>query len=220
LFLGNTSLYLIGAGPIIKNGQTIDGPRKILFRQNSLMKGRQHLLAALCGFIHWIAQLLHLKFGFDAVETKGSGSFGIILIQAAEHFSLKRLMATQYTIGLDYGTNSVRALIVTLPTARRSPPPSRTYSHGTHGVILARDPNLARQQSGGLRQGCGDHHQAGACCREENVRVSMLPKSSASAWTRRAAHHCRGCERQPLAFSKKFAIIRRRWRGCGRITPV
>jgi len=57
LFLGNTSLYLIGAGPIIKNGQTIDAPAQILFRAKQFNEGKQHLLAALCGFIHWIAQL-------------------------------------------------------------------------------------------------------------------------------------------------------------------
>ena len=54
-------------------------------------------------------------------------------------------MSTQYTIGLDYGTNSVRALIVNVANGREVAAAVWTYAHGTQGVILARDPNLARQ---------------------------------------------------------------------------
>src|SRR5258706_8717254 len=54
-------------------------------------------------------------------------------------------MATQYTIGLDYGTNSVRALIVNVANGAEVAAAVWTYAHGTQGVILARDPNLARQ---------------------------------------------------------------------------
>ena len=54
-------------------------------------------------------------------------------------------MSTQYSIGLDYGTNSVRALIVDVRNGREVGTAVWEYAHGTHGVILARDPNLARQ---------------------------------------------------------------------------
>jgi L-ribulokinase len=54
-------------------------------------------------------------------------------------------MANQYTIGLDYGTNSVRALIVNVANGAEVGTAVWTYSHGTQGVILSRDPNLARQ---------------------------------------------------------------------------
>jgi L-ribulokinase len=54
-------------------------------------------------------------------------------------------MATQYTIGLDYGTNSVRALIVKVANGAEVAAAVWTYAHGTQGVILSRDPNLARQ---------------------------------------------------------------------------
>jgi len=54
-------------------------------------------------------------------------------------------MAAKYTIGLDYGTNSVRALIVNVINGAEVAAAVWTYSHGTHGVILARNPNLARQ---------------------------------------------------------------------------
>jgi L-ribulokinase len=54
-------------------------------------------------------------------------------------------MAPQYTIGLDYGTNSVRALLVNIANGREIATAVWTYAHGTDGVILGRDPNLARQ---------------------------------------------------------------------------
>lgn len=54
-------------------------------------------------------------------------------------------MSAKYTIGLDYGTNSVRALIVNVANGAEVATAVWTYAHGTRGVILSRDPNLARQ---------------------------------------------------------------------------
>ncbi len=54
-------------------------------------------------------------------------------------------MPAKYTIGLDYGTNSVRALIVNVSNGAEIAAAVWTYAHGTQGVILSRDPNLARQ---------------------------------------------------------------------------
>ena len=54
-------------------------------------------------------------------------------------------MSPRYSIGLDYGTNSVRALIVNVANGREVGTAVWEYAHGTHGVILSRDPNLARQ---------------------------------------------------------------------------
>lgn len=54
-------------------------------------------------------------------------------------------MSAKYTIGLDYGTNSVRALLVNTANGREVSTAVWTYAHGEQGVILGRDPNLARQ---------------------------------------------------------------------------
>jgi L-ribulokinase len=54
-------------------------------------------------------------------------------------------MNSAYTIGLDYGTNSVRTLIVNTANGREIATAVWNYAHGTQGVILSRDPNLARQ---------------------------------------------------------------------------
>jgi L-ribulokinase len=51
----------------------------------------------------------------------------------------------KYTLGLDYGTNSVRALIVNSANGREVAAAVWNYATGTQGVILSRDPNLARQ---------------------------------------------------------------------------
>src|SRR5258707_1959452 len=55
-------------------------------------------------------------------------------------------MSPKYTLGLDYGTNSVRTLIVNTTKGREVATAVWNYSQGTQGVILSRDPNLARQQ--------------------------------------------------------------------------
>src|SRR5690349_9672597 len=54
-------------------------------------------------------------------------------------------MSSTYSIGLDYGTNSVRTLLVDTDNGREVATAVWNYSNGTQGVILSRDPNLARQ---------------------------------------------------------------------------
>jgi len=54
-------------------------------------------------------------------------------------------MKAAYTIGLDYGTNSVRGLMVNTANGREVATAVWNYPSGTQGVILSRDPNLARQ---------------------------------------------------------------------------
>ena len=55
-------------------------------------------------------------------------------------------METMFTIGLDYGTNSVRALIVKVKDGTEIASCVWSYAHGNAGVVEdPRDPNLARQ---------------------------------------------------------------------------
>lgn len=49
------------------------------------------------------------------------------------------------TIGLDYGTNSARAIVVDVATGEEVASAVAGYPGGTDGVVLSDDPNLARQ---------------------------------------------------------------------------
>ena len=58
-------------------------------------------------------------------------------------------MASAYAIGLDFGTNSVRALVVDVATGREAGTGVFEYPSGEDGVLLDRDrPDLARQHPG------------------------------------------------------------------------
>src|SRR5229473_2479933 len=54
-------------------------------------------------------------------------------------------MTAKYSVGLDYGTNSVRTVIVNVVNGREVATAVWNYARGDQGVILSRDPNLARQ---------------------------------------------------------------------------
>jgi len=54
-------------------------------------------------------------------------------------------MNPQYVIGLDFGTNSARALLVSAHNGEEVASSIWNFAQGTDGVILGRDPNLARQ---------------------------------------------------------------------------
>lgn len=60
---------------------------------------------------------------------------------------------SKYTIGLDYGTNSVRALVVNVANGAEAGSAVHVYSHGREGVILSSDPNLARQHPADYLEG-------------------------------------------------------------------
>lgn len=54
-------------------------------------------------------------------------------------------MERRYALGLDYGTNSVRALIVDVSNGKEVGTSEWKYRRGKDGVILSADPHLARQ---------------------------------------------------------------------------
>ncbi len=79
-------------------------------------------------------------------------------------------MNARYTIGLDFGTNSVRTLIVDIANGHEIATAVWGYEHGDQGVILARDPNLARQHPADYAKGAEvTMHKALASARK-NVR--------------------------------------------------
>ena len=63
-------------------------------------------------------------------------------------------MDSAYAIGLDFGTNSVRALVVDVASGREAGTGVFDYPSGLQGVLLDRDrPDLARQHPGDYVQG-------------------------------------------------------------------
>lgn len=65
----------------------------------------------------------------------------------------KVYVMARYTMGLDYGTNSVRAILVNVANGREIASATWTYAHGKEGVLLSGDPNLARQHPADYRKG-------------------------------------------------------------------
>ncbi|NIR52713.1 MAG: ribulokinase, partial [candidate division Zixibacteria bacterium] len=58
-------------------------------------------------------------------------------------------MPPTYTIGLDFGTNSVRALVLDLMSGEENASETASYPSGENGVLLdERNPHLARQYPG------------------------------------------------------------------------
>ena len=67
---------------------------------------------------------------------------------------LKEVRMAKYAIGLDYGTNSCRSLIVNLVTGEEVASHVYDYPSGQRGVIVdPRDPNVARQRPADYREG-------------------------------------------------------------------
>ena len=115
-------------------------------------------------------------------------------------------MKRKYSIGLDYGTNSVRTLIVDTANGREVGTAVWQYEHGTAGVILSRDPNLARQHPADYVKGA-----------EISIRRALRAAGNAVAGfapeqviglgvdTTGSTPIPVGSDGRPLAFQKKFA---------------
>ncbi|MFO1487314.1 MAG: ribulokinase [Verrucomicrobiota bacterium] len=115
-------------------------------------------------------------------------------------------MATQYTIGLDYGTNSVRALIVNVANGAEVAAAVWGYSHGTAGVILSRDPNLARQHPADYLQGAEiTIKQALATAKKTVKGFNAGQVIGIGVDTTGSTPLPVGKDGQPLVFQKKFA---------------
>ena len=115
-------------------------------------------------------------------------------------------MKSQYTIGLDYGTNSVRALIVNVANGAEIAAAVWTYAHGTQGVILARDPNLARQHPADYLNGAEiTIKQALATAKKSVKGFSPSQVIGIGVDTTGSTPLPVDKNGQPLAFSKKYA---------------
>ncbi len=115
-------------------------------------------------------------------------------------------MKTQYTIGLDYGTNSVRALIVNVANGAEVAAAVWTYAHGTQGVILSRDPNLARQHPLDYVNGAEITIKQALATAKKTVK-GFKPEQviGIGVDTTGSTPLPVDANGQPLAFSKKFA---------------
>ena len=115
-------------------------------------------------------------------------------------------MSKLYTIGLDYGTNSVRALIVNVANGAEVAAAVWTYAHGTQGVILARDPNLARQHPADYVAGVDiTIKQALATAKKSVKGFNASQVIGIGVDTTGSTPLPVDANGQPLAFNKKFA---------------
>lgn len=118
----------------------------------------------------------------------------------------KNMSVKKYTIGLDYGTNSVRALIVNVADGAEIAAAVWTYAHGTQGVILARDPNLARQHPADYLQGVEITIKQALASAKKNVRGFKAEQViGIGVDTTGSTPLPVDADGQPLAFQKKFA---------------
>jgi L-ribulokinase len=114
-------------------------------------------------------------------------------------------MSSQYTIGLDYGTNSVRALIVNVANGAEVAAAVWGYSHGTAGVILSRDPNLARQHPADYLKGAEVTIKQALTTAKKTVKgFNASQVIGIGVDTTGSTPLPVGKDGQPLVFQKKF----------------
>jgi L-ribulokinase len=115
-------------------------------------------------------------------------------------------VSAKFTIGLDYGTNSVRALVVDTANGREVGTAVWNYAHGTAGVILSRDPNLARQHPADYVAGAKITIKNALADAKKNVRgFSANQVVGIGVDTTGSTPLPVDVNGQPLAFGKKFA---------------
>jgi L-ribulokinase len=115
-------------------------------------------------------------------------------------------MSAKYTIGLDYGTNSVRALIVNVANGDEIAAAVWTYAHGTQGVLLTRDPNQARQHPADYVEGAATTIKQALVAAKKAVKgFSPDQVVGIGVDTTGSTPLPVDANGKPLAFSKKFA---------------
>ena len=115
-------------------------------------------------------------------------------------------MSATYTIGLDYGTNSVRTLLVNTANGQEVATALWEYAHGDKGVILSRDPNLARQHPADYVKGAEVTIRKALAQASRSVR-GFIPDQVIGIGVDTTGSTPLPVDQngQPLAFQKKFA---------------
>jgi L-ribulokinase len=115
-------------------------------------------------------------------------------------------MNIKYTIGLDYGTNSVRALMVNIANGAEIAASVWTYAHGTQGVVLSRDPNLARQHPADYLAGAETTIKQALATAKKNVKgFTAAQVIGIGVDTTGSTPLPVDANGQPLVFQKKYA---------------
>jgi len=115
-------------------------------------------------------------------------------------------MTPQYTIGLDFGSNSVRALIVDTSDGSEAASSVWNYEHGDAGVILARDPHLARQHPADYIKGTEVSVRRALAEAKKKVRSFKAEQVVGIGVDTTGSTPLPVDERgQPLAFTRRFA---------------
>jgi len=115
-------------------------------------------------------------------------------------------MSSQYAIGLDYGTNSVRALLVDTADGSEVAAAIWNYEHGHAGVVLGRDPQLARQHPGDYLKGAEITIREALATAAKSVRdFTPAQVVGIGVDTTGSTPLPVDADGQPLAFRKDFA---------------
>jgi L-ribulokinase len=112
----------------------------------------------------------------------------------------------RYAVGLDYGTNSVRALIVDTATGKEVGSRVWNYAHGEEGILLnPKDPNLARQHPGDYVRGIEESLRA--ALKEARKTKGFSPEKIVGIGVDTTGSTPLPVDNQgvPLAFQKRFA---------------
>jgi len=112
----------------------------------------------------------------------------------------------RYAVGLDYGTNSVRAVVVNVANGREIGTSVWGYRHGHEGVILSNDPNLARQHPADYVRGAGESIRGALAAARKAVR-SFRPDDviGIGVDTTGSTPMPVDADGRPLAMTKRFA---------------
>jgi L-ribulokinase len=115
-------------------------------------------------------------------------------------------MSPRYVIGLDYGTNSVRTLLVNVANGREVATAVWGYEHGDAGVILSRDPNLARQHPADYAKGAQATIRRALALASRSIR-GFRPEQVVGIGVDSTGSTPLPVDQagRPLAFQKKFA---------------